>query len=204
MRFDPARRAYWDETTNAFVPSSRMIQFREDIVAAFSENAATISDQLAHGEISLDTWSRDFRSLVRRANESQFVLARGGESQMTTEDWSIVDARVASQEPYISRLGNDIVSGGISAEMAKYRSTLYASATRSAFEQGRSRAWTHMRMPAYPGDGSTECRTGCKCRWDYRMEGDEVHATWKLGPSEHCPGCSTNAMRYNPYIVTPT
>lgn len=202
-KFDPVRRAYWDDVTRRFIPNSRMIEMRESIVAAFSENAATWTDRFTSGELTINEWREGFRSLVRNATEAQFVLARGGEAQMTPDDWEIVDTRVAAQDQYIVRLGEDIESGAISAQMASYRSTLYASSTRSAFEQGRSRSWTDSRMPAYPGDGNTECMGSCQCRWDYRMVDGQVHATWKMNASaESCGGCSANAMLYNPYIVS--
>lgn len=202
LRFDPVARAYWDDETKSFLGNSKLISMRENIVTAVASDATAVTNRFTSGEIGRQEWQSEFSRIVKDAHESQFALGRGGTKQMTVDDWGIVDARVAGQGTYITRLGDEIEAGNITPEMASYRSSLYANASRSAFEQGRSRSWTGARMPAYPGDGQSECMSNCKCHWSYKSVDGRLEARWKLGSSEHCPGCVTNAMVYNPYIVS--
>ena len=93
-----------------------------------------------------------------------------------------------------------------------YRSDLYASSARQAYERAQARAWgvPTDKLEAYPGDGQTECGTKCACGWVFEevMEDGELvgwNCTWELDyqrvVEQHCGDCPTNAAKWNPLFV---
>jgi hypothetical protein len=64
------------------------------------------------------------------------------------------------------------------------RADLYSGAVRGSYYSAR-----YPSLPAVPGDGSTPCRSGCKCTLEQRADG----VWWILGAAEHCTGCQERA-----------
>lgn len=57
-------------------------------------------------------------------------------------------------------------------------------------------------LPAYPRDGSTVCRTYCRCRWQIKKVSDVFYeARWILGKAEHCPQCIERSQLWNPISI---
>ena len=72
-----------------------------------------------------------------------------------------------------------------------------------SFEVGRAGAF-QVQLPAYPGDGSSECMVNDKCYWDVRLDipNGQVLATWVRTAAESCPTCIKRAVEWNPYTIT--
>lgn len=64
------------------------------------------------------------------------------------------------------------------------RADLYAGAVRASYYGAR-----YPGLPSVPGDGSTPCKSGCKCMLEQRDGG----IWWILGAAEHCTGCQSRA-----------
>lgn len=87
-----------------------------------------------------------------------------------------------------------------------HRAEMYAKSLEQVYQRAYMRAKGESvqlpDLPAYPRDGSTVCRTNCRCRWDVRRVSDtEYQAVWKLQPGENCPDCLERAVRWNPLRI---
>jgi hypothetical protein len=71
------------------------------------------------------------------------------------------------------------------------RADLYSGAVRASYYGAR-----YPNLPSVPGDGSTQCKNGCKCTLEQRADG----VYWLLGAAEHCAGCRERAAG-SPYTV---
>lgn len=88
------------------------------------------------------------------------------------------------------------------------RSRMYINSGREAFERANMRAHGILKLPEYPGGGTTACRTNCKCFWDIQEVHDDEgnligwDCYWTLTDAEHCDDCITYAeTKYAPWHV---
>lgn len=86
--------------------------------------------------------------------------------------------KLAEQLGYLRKFAQ--AAPDLSAAQLASRSAMYLGAMRSTYFGAR---WPG--LPAYPGDGSTECLTNCQCH----LEEGDGGIYWVLGPAEHCDGC---------------
>ena len=99
-----------------------------------------------------------------------------------------IRAMVGPQLDYLA--GFVSAQGGLSDAQTAARAALYSGAVRSTYYGARFPG-----LPAYPGDGSTPCRTNCKCSVEERADG----FYWILHPAEHCGECQQRAAQWAPY-----
>ena len=58
-------------------------------------------------------------------------------------------------------------------------------------------------LPFYPKQKTT-CKTGCKCRWEWRnvdREKGNADVYWLLGRAEHCKQCLKRAEAFAPLRI---
>lgn len=99
-----------------------------------------------------------------------------------------IKAMVGPQLDYLA--GFVSAQSGLSNAQTAARAALYSGAVRSTYYGARFPG-----LPAYPGDGSTPCRTNCKCSVEERADG----FYWILHPAEHCGECQQRAAQWAPY-----
>lgn len=85
-------------------------------------------------------------------------------------------------------------------KVAQHRAEMYADATIGTWWMGHTRGWP---LPAWPGDGTTQCKTRCRCSWDIRQLGGEGNADahWLLGNVDHCQTCEQRAEEWAPIRI---
>lgn len=82
------------------------------------------------------------------------------------------------------------------------RSRMYMRSAREAFERGQMRAYRIPELPAYPGDGSTECLTNCRCSWRFVITDDGIDCYWDIDwDAENCQDCIDRHYMWNPYFA---
>ena len=91
-------------------------------------------------------------------------------------------ARVAEQLKYYDKFAE--AAGDMSEAGVGARAQMYVGAIRATYGQAR-----YPGLSQYPGDGSTQCLTNCKCDLDERDDG--IH--WVLNAGESCDDCQAMA-----------
>ena len=114
-------------------------------------------ERLFAGEINHQQWTLEARQEIKKSFIAQYVYAHGGPQSMTQADWGRIGAMVKPQYAFLRNFEQDLIDGKLSEAQAKARLRMYTKASRQAFEQGRAYAQGLPRLPAYPGDGSTQC-----------------------------------------------
>lgn len=182
----------------------------------YREQVGLLADQLASGSITIDEWLTGMIEQVEDVHLTAFIIGKGGIDNMNGADMRVALSRVKVQRGYLERWANELRKwerrGNMpSAEALKARANLYLAASNAAIQDASARSMGLPDLPAYPGDGSTECMVYCKCHWSIRKKkGDgnfDLH--WILGSAEHCPNCVRRSETWNPIhvrggvIVTP-
>lgn len=197
-QYDAKSRRYRDTRTGRFLNNNQMIRLRDEFTDAnrvwFQEHAG----RLNAGEIDLQQWERQARARLKSIHVDQYTLGRGARGSMTQADWGRVGHALRDQYAYLNGFAQEIATGTLSPATIAARSTLYVEASTASYERGRAAAH-NLVLPAYPGDGSTQCRVNCKCTWRITENEDAWDCYWTLGNAEHCEDCVTRSQTWAPY-----
>lgn len=197
-----AKTRRYRSPTGRFVGQRQMLVLRDKFAESVKLQARTLTDSLASGSDALGPWMTKMRDLIKRSYIDQYVLARGGRNAMTKSDWGRVGRQIQSQYKYLQAFAEDAAAGKMSAKQMGARAEMYLESSTQAFERGKAASYSlDLELPAYPGDGSTDCLSNCKCHWQISEHDDHWEATWKLGAADHCGTCVSRSASWAPLIV---
>ena len=178
-------------------------RFDQNIERNMRNHAGTANDP--------DAWFKAMQGDIRTSYVDGYVLGHGGRDTMTHADWGRLGAMTRKQYAYLQRFQADIINGRytdpetgeLNQRAIAARSQLYARSARQAYERGRVLGQGCPDLPAYPGDGSTECLANCRCLLDIRrtLIGWDCH--WIVAGDEHsCETCESRGVQWSPLQVS--
>jgi hypothetical protein len=192
------------------LPSARLPSrdaFRR-YAAHFDEQTSKLIDQLASGELSVDAWLTAMEKEVNGLHTTAYVLGVGGVQNMTQEDLDHVQVITDRQMVYLRRWADqiraDLAAGNeINYEAMKPRARLYRNAANATLQNATTAHMGIPDLPAYSGDGTSECLTNDACSWRIeKLPGDgNFDAYWTLSEAEHCETCLKRAQVWNPLQI---
>lgn len=161
-----------------------------------SDAVAELAYQVKSEEIDEHEWQKRLFEILVLAYIQHWIL--GSRNQTISSDVSkIIESLLNSQLEYLNEFRNDLPELTISEVVS--RSRMYISSSRQAYERGKT---FPLELPAYPGDGTSECLTNCRCAWELQSStGGKILAFWRLNEAEHCKTCVTRAGQWSPYIL---
>ena len=175
-------------------------------IALYEERIAELADLLSRGEIALDEWEERMAQEIKGLHLSSYVTGESGRWDALTErDYTAIGEEVSRQQTFLRRWRNELAeqqaTGDVEAEKVISRAKRYGQAASVSFEKGHGaeNGLPPGVLPAYPGDGTTQCLTGCKCRWEIRLisrERGDADCNWALGPAKHCETCLRRARSW--------
>jgi hypothetical protein len=198
-QWDRDTRRYRDTRTGRFLSPSAMVRLRDEFAGAMAEKGKAATEKLAEGARTLQQWTADQRQALKTAYIDQYVMGRGGRQQMTQSDWGRLGQMLRSQYSYLNGFSADLAAGTLTPAQAVARGVLYFSSSVQAYEAGKGAAWG-ITLPAHPGDGSTECKSNCRCVWVIVETDTAVEASWETRPAEHCETCVSRASTWAPLV----
>ena len=201
-------RRYRDSDTGRFVPARTVRANLTRSITTSTNRSGEIARAITAGDVSPHDARILMRKEVKKAYIRAYELGRGGRRVMTPQDWGSVGGMLREQYSYMDRFVREIEEGNLSEGQIKTRFSMYLRSSREGHERGSARA-TNIPpgiLPAYPGDGQSECLVNCRCRWQIErvfMMGMFAgwNATWTLGLAEHCRTCVNRAGRWAPLFV---
>lgn len=202
--WDQPSKRYRNRDTGRYMGSRQMLPLRDEFIDAQKGAVSDLVDRLADGEITTNRFVEEMRGLIKTSFIDEYALAHGGRHNLTSRDFGIVGQMCRGQYGYLNAFAEQINAGELSPAQIRARGRLYIEAASQAYE----RAAAEVRgirgphgLPAYPGDGSTVCRTNCKCTWEFAETETDWECTWTLHPAEHCADCLERAARWAPYVA---
>jgi len=170
------------------MPNSKQVELMtefQDISIGHFENYA---DQWAAGQISLKDYEMLFKQELKDNYIATVWTARGS-TNVGQRDYGLAGRRLRDQYQFAHGFFKDIEAGKLSLNEIKARSALYARSSRQVLEQVGNDQPGLPRLPHYPADGSTPCKTNDKCTVDVEAVENGFDVFWRLHPAEHCPTC---------------
>lgn len=198
--FSTEARRYRDTETGRFLGKAKVLELRDGFLDTQKSNVRSLAGKLSAGDLDLKGWEKAVRAEIKKTFLAEALLGCGGQNAMTARGYGTVGSQVKAQYKFLREFAREIAEDGMSEARIGARSELYIAAARQAYEKARAGAFG-LKLPAYPGDGQTECVTRCRCHWDISETDDEFQAFWRLGGSEHCDTCEENAGKWNPLTV---
>jgi hypothetical protein len=162
---------------------------------------STLTKSLFDGNINIQQWTLNFRQELKTLYINEYLSARGGVNAMTQADWGRLGGMLKRQYAYMNNFAREIANGQLTEKQIAARMQLYFNSATQAYERGKSVAAGIPQMPQYPGDGRTQCRTNCKCTWEYVETESAWECYWRLHEAEHCPDCVQNSITWNPLVI---
>lgn len=173
-------------------------EVRDQYLDSMSELVAAYSSNLDGGSWTMPQYEEAMRKRLKDAHIAEYVLGRGGISQMTPSDYGRIGATLKKEYGYLRSFLDDIAAGKETAGQANNRARNFLGGARQSFSRGRGKAYG-LDLPAHPGSG-TICHGNCRCHWDIVEDETEWRCYWILSSENPCVDCVTRAAEYNPWI----
>ena len=184
-----------------YISDRQIVAARDTWIDVAKQRTDSLASQYSRGQISIEQWREGMRQEIRINHINEYMLGHGGRNSMTPADWGRVGQRVQVQYRYLDGFVNDIVAGNLTDAQIAARARMYVEASSAAFEQGNVLARGAPALPAYPGDGSTQCLSNCKCHWRIQETPREWRCTWVISPVENCDDCLERARTWAPLVI---
>ncbi len=146
-------------------------------------------------------WDKAMQSIVTRAHVSAWLAGTSerlripldspllSQARLSKAERADIKALVNNQLGYLKDFAS--AAGDMSSEAVAARANLYAGSVKGSYWKSA----IDVALPAYPGDGSSECLGNCGCAWE--QSGDAY--TWVLGKEDNCATCAQRAGEWAPY-----
>jgi hypothetical protein len=199
-----ARSRRYRSVTGRFVSSAAVRAELDKSIDAAGRAMREASDALREGRMSLAAWELRMAEEIRNSHLASTALAKGGWSRMTPSDYGRAGREIRRQYEYLRNFAAQIASGKqkLDGTLGR-RAELYLHAARGQYEETRRRDEAERGMdeearirhardscPTCVDEarkgwqpigtlrriGDSECRSRCRCTFDYRVSGAEQAA----------------------------
>jgi hypothetical protein len=199
--WDDVRKVYRNTLTRRTISQARAITLRDSYILAQTGDMDRLTRRLLSHNIDLQQWVLEMRQQTKTAYINEYLLARGGEYNMTQRDWGRLGGLLKRQYEYIQNFARDIDAGKASGGQIRTRARMYVNGATQAFERAKAASHGLPPLRQYPGDGQTICKSNCQCGLHYVEHEDRWDVYWRLGVAEHCPDCITLSEEWKPLVV---
>ncbi len=154
-------------------------EYPRDLLALMALAATEMLEamrQLDQNERTLDEWQAEMTRLLTRYAAAAALLGLGTLVLSEQAEQAVLDY-VRGQVPFLQRFADQMAAGEWQSGR-EGRTAMYADSIQVVYWMARTR---FLELPAYPGDGSSECLTNDRCMWvlDWLDEdAKDVDAYW--------------------------
>ena len=161
-----------------------------------------LANDLKNGIITLGEWQQGMRQLITMGHETSMLLANGGIEFMTQSDYLFLRDQIQKQFGYLDGFAKDIsdnpdkwLNGRLDNRMRLYQESAYSAyqndlrreAQLSGMDEERRvlgaadhcescldyAALGWQPIGTLPEIGDSDCRTNCRCEFEYRNSKDQ-------------------------------
>lgn len=206
--WDPITSRFRWQNTQRFVSNKQMLGARDKYLERESEVNLDLANRLFNKEITLSQFEIEFKKNLVRTYTIQYILGKGGRANMTQRDWGIIGAAVKKQYGFANNFLTELAAGRYTTEqvaLVANRMGLYTNSSTQMFERSKVEVigdGGDLKLPAYPGDGSSICLSNDRCHWRIIDKPTQWECHWVLeAAADHCSTCLDRSRSWNPLIV---
>jgi hypothetical protein len=176
------------------------VRSRDRLADEGAEELRRLMERRVRGELTWDSWLRQFWEVVQRIHLAQFLLATGGPDRMDPAQVRQIEQLLERQLVYLRRFAEAVAAEALTPEELIARGQLYAATSIATYERALA-ATNGIDLPVYPADFGTPCRANCRCHWEIEEFPDRWEARWITQSDERvCEGCAARRRIYAPFI----
>ena len=196
--WDERVNQYRDTATGRFVGVVEMNLRRNEFIDRNSQVMNGFVDQFTNGDIDIYSLRDAVQLNLKNTYIDMYAMGAGGRNSMSPADWGRVGAILKEQYGYLRNMFDQLARGELSPMQLKARLKMYLNSANEALWRGITSNYD-FKLPAYPGDGSTECLVNCRCEWEIVEVPGGYDCYWRLKEAEHCPDCLDRESEWNPW-----
>jgi len=196
--WDDKAQRYRETASGRFIGIERMNELRGQFISQQKNVLESLTDSYYNGSLTLQKYHKQTREIIKDTYIDLYAMGAGGRKNLSARDWGRIGAMLKEQYKYLDNLMAQIERGEISPAQAAARLNMYLNSANEALWKAYTRDLC-FALPAYPGDGSTQCLTNCQCEWEIVKVPEGVDCYWRLGAAEHCPDCVERSVTWNPW-----
>ena len=161
------------------------------LLTSLLDTLDTLTDGLIGGQLSAVEWHNAVARELFAHHLATYADAVGKDERDVLD---AVKRIVGAQIDYLNGFTDQVEAGDYEdrPDALKARAAMYAGSVKQSYWAGKTDGYD---LPAYPGDGSSECLGNCGCAWDIRDDG----AYWVRGKDDSCATCVQRADDWTPY-----
>ena len=203
--WDPRIHNYRNLDTGKIVAEKTVVGYRDQLRLSTEGRMRQLATDAANGSISAADFSIAMRNELRSSYSVHYMLALGGREQMGAADWGRVGNMLRGQYGFLDGFVADVSNGRYedSPGGAAARASLYAASLTQAFERGVVASYGMPTLPAYPGDGTTVCKSRCHCHWRIEeLAAGDWNVYWVIDTAvENCSTCQQRTLDWSPLKI---
>ena len=197
---------YWDDSAQRyrgsdgrFIGVAQMQELREVFMNQQKLRLADLTTQFNSQQITFEQFRDATKLIIKDTYIDMYAMGAGGRNNLSHRDWGRIGAMLKEQWKFLRGMFADIAKGKLSVEQIINRLAMYINSANEALWKALTRD-LGFELPAYPGDGSTECLVNCKCEWRIDKVPEGYDCYWIIDPeAENCPTCQQRAAEWNPW-----
>lgn len=191
-----ASHRYRDLSTGRFVGPDAVRGALDHVIESSKSEMRAVSGRLRSGEIALADWQRGMAQEMKLIHTASAAAARGGWAEMSQSDWGAVGQQTRAQYEFLRNFAGDVATGKqpLDGRFLR-RAEMYGEAARATYAETERRmmrregedeerrilgaadhcpdclaaaALKWQPIGTLPRIGESQCRTRCRCSFDYR------------------------------------
>lgn len=176
----------------------------------YKQQVDALADDLESGKITVDEWEAGMEREIEKLHSTAYIIGLGGLANATAQSFATIAVLVADQVEFLHKWADELrKEAKHSLAKIKARAALYLNSANATLLIALTDALGMPRLPAYPGDSSSACKSNDKCTWRFQKVDGGWDCFWTLHPAEHCRQCLGRSTAWNPLqiragkIITP-
>lgn len=148
----------------------------------------------------VEKWLRDMAKLIAQYFGAAWMSGQDSPDLDAGEVEQVID-QVQAEVGFLRKFALEVQGAEEFQAGWEKRAESYANGIKAPYWSGKTKV---LPLPAMPGDGTSQCLTNCRCKWEVRTLDEGAgnwDAYWRLGQADHCQTCIERARQWAPLRI---
>lgn len=176
----------------------------------FHLRVEVLATELIEGRLNIAGWFQGMATELDRLHTMAYIVGKGGPQNLDADDPGVIQGIVQKQQSYLANWARQLkfqkAQGKTpTVDQIKARAEQYYSAANATMQRAQTEALGIPELPSLPGDGTTSCKTRCRCKWRIVPIPNQPNSWdmfWTVDKTaESCEECVARGFIWNPLEI---